>query len=159
MSNAALMSTVASALEKLGAVQAELEAVMAQMDSEPFKVAGQGVYTKHTLKEQWDRTKHLPGVQALFEVTASKAGEWVAFSDLLARSGLSPVQQRNEHARLTAVGVQIFGERRWPIEYWTRKSEGRSTWGEEQKTERHYRMDLIIVRWWFEIRDEEDGAA
>lgn len=152
------MSTVESVLEKLEAATAELQTAMEQLDSYPIEVAGQGVYTKRTLKHHWDRAKHLPGIHALFELTASRAGEWVPFADVVQESGLAPVQQRNEHSRMTAVSVKLFGEPRWPIEWWTRRVQDRNTWGVAQNTERHYRMDPAIARWWYEILEEEKGG-
>jgi hypothetical protein len=64
----------------------------------------------------------------------------IRFTDLIARSGLDPQQQRNEHGRLSRVATDLFGEKRWPIENW------------QGRAEMLYRMGGTVAAWWRKIR-------
>ncbi len=91
------------------------------------------------LAQTWERVHDLPGVRALFEITASRPGQVVTFSELIAHSGLAE-KQGNEHARLSRVTNEMFGEKRWPIENW-QGSPG------PNGAEMRYRMPATIAEW------------
>lgn len=86
---------------------------------------------------------------ALFEACASRPDEMVRYRDVLAASGLDAVQQKNEHARLSRITGELFGDKRWPIENW----QG-SPVEAGGPAEMVYRMPATIASWWREIAAE-----
>lgn len=95
-------------------------------------------------------SKHLPGVRALFEVTASHPNDAVTFSRVIAKSGLKDIQQRNEHARLSRISAELFCHKQWPIEAWQGSPKpGNGT------AEMLYRMDRTVGNWWTELCDND----
>jgi len=106
-------------------------------------VPRQGSWTQQEVIDLWNRVSHLAGIRALFEVTSERAGESVAFSEVLERSGLTERQQRNEHARMSRLAAELFGEKRWPIENW--QGPPQTTTGREEML---YRMHPDIAAWW-----------
>jgi len=66
----------------------------------------------------------------------------LSYTELLARSGRSEQQQRNEHAALSVVTRELFGEKRWPVENWQQGSPNT-----EGRAEMLYRMPPTIAEW------------
>ena len=148
MDIAILRSSVTAALEDLDSVRSRLVDLLADMDrsADSIQVPRQGRWTREMVATLWENVRHLNGVRALFEVTAENPNTAVTFTDVLARSGLSEQQQRNEHSRLSRVAAELFGEKRWPIENWqgsTPRSGG--------KAEMLYRMSGTVAAWWIEL--------
>ncbi|WP_433207068.1 hypothetical protein ACQP00_40655 [Dactylosporangium sp. CS-047395] len=130
-------SEVVQAIADAEALVLRLRGVLATMDGEPtIDLGRQGRWTKGEVAALWERVKHLTGVKALFEITASRPGEQVTFGELLAHSQLDQQQQRNEHARMSRIASELFGAKRWPIENWQGSSD-----------EMIYRMPDGIAAW------------
>ncbi|MFE2729475.1 hypothetical protein [Kitasatospora sp. NPDC059327] len=145
MDQEAARAAVVSALSDVEAMHRKLTALLGNIDgtATAVDIPRQGQWTVQQVAVLWRRAKHLPGVRALFETTAAHAGEKVTFSQILAVSGLDELQQRSEHARLSRLASDLFGEKRWPIENWQGSPD--STSG---KAEMVYRMPLPIAAWW-----------
>jgi predicted TIM-barrel fold metal-dependent hydrolase len=110
-----------------------------------IQVLRQGPWTKHMLEQLWSSVDHLSGIQALFEVTAENQNQMVLFSQVRARSGLSPRQQANEHARMSRISTELFGRQTWPIE---------NRQGSKQESgiaEMQYRMGATVAGWWRDL--------
>lgn len=110
-------------------------------DQDAVVVPGQGTWRRDMLEALWPRVQHLRGVRALFSLTAERASSVVAFPELVDRSQLSDRQQANEHARLSRLTRELFGQKTWPIENWQSSRDGLM----------HYRMDKTVAGWWSEI--------
>ena len=150
MDVAQLRSTITDALRSNQASAQRLEHALAVLDgAEAVQIPRQGAWRRGMLEELWPRVRHLPGVRALFEVCASRAGQTVRYSDVLAVSGLDAVQQKNEHARLSRITGELFGDKRWPIENW----QG-SPVAPGGPAEMVYRMPATVAAWWHEIAHE-----
>lgn len=133
----ALVQAIADTEALLG----RLRATLATIDGEATVDLGrQGIWTKGEVAALWERSKHLPGVRALFEITASRVGDRVTFSELIAYSGLDSRQQSNEHARMSRIAADLFGSKRWPIENW-----------QGSAGEMIYRMRGEVAAWWRDI--------
>lgn len=104
-----------------------------------------GLWTKTDAFRLWDRSTHLSGVRAHFQVLAEKAAEWVGFSDVTERSGLSGQQQMTENARLSRVSRDLFAEKRLPFE------SRQGTHPVTRREEMLYRMPADIAAWWFDF--------
>ncbi|MFJ1550715.1 hypothetical protein [Streptomyces sp. NPDC088246] len=145
MDREVLRAAVVGALADVEAVQKKLTGLLADIDGTAFSVniPRQGLWTREQVSLLWGRVRHLAGVRALFEVAVERTGETVTFTEVLERSGLDERQQRNEHARLSRVAAELFGEKRWPIENWQGSYNGNSG-----KSEMLYRMDPQVADWW-----------
>ena len=145
-----IRAVVSSLLDDAEGMAARLRQVLAELDTEDaVEVARQGRWTRSMLGQLWRHVDHLPGVRALFEETAGRPTDVVSFDDIVQRSGLSDQQQRNEHARLSRVSSELFGEKRWPIQNWqgpVRPATGRA--------EMLYRMGPTVAMWWRELADD-----
>ncbi|MGA6165980.1 hypothetical protein [Amycolatopsis magusensis] len=130
-------------VEAIGEAQALLDRLtgtLAMIDGEVTVDLGrQGIWTKGEVAALAAKCSHLPGVKALFEITARNAGEQVTFSELIAHSGLDSKQQANEHARMSRIATDLFDRKRWPIENW-----------QGSAGEMIYRMPPEIAVWWRE---------
>ncbi|GAA3062984.1 hypothetical protein [Actinokineospora globicatena] len=136
-----LRTVVVQAIKDAEALHLRLKGALAILDGEVTVDLGrQGTWTKGEVAALWEKSNHLPGVRSLFDITASRDGERVTFTELLAHSGLDGKQQGNEHARLSRVAADLFGAKRWPIENWQGAS-----------GEMIYRMRTEIAIWWREI--------
>jgi hypothetical protein len=139
----AVRTAVVQAIADAKSLVDRLEGALAMIDGEETVDLGrQGTWTKGEVATLWGKCKHLPGVRALFEITASRVGERVTFSELIAHSGLDAKQQSNEHARMSRIAADLFGGKRWPIENW-----------QGSAGEMIYRMTAEIAVWWREIAD------
>ncbi|RAG86171.1 hypothetical protein DN069_07770 [Streptacidiphilus pinicola] len=149
MDRSGLRAAVVGALADAEALQRKLTDLLASIDGtgELVAVPRQGEWTKEQVELLWTQAKHLDGVRALFELTASTPGETITYAQLLARSGLDEGQQRTEHARLSRISTQLFGEKRWPIENWQGTLNQKT--GKEEMV---YRMDPTIAKWWTELQ-------
>lgn len=145
-----MRTAVVGALSDVEAVKEKLTGLLAEIDGTASSVSipRQGLWTKEQVGLLWGRASHLTGVRALFQATAEQAGTTVTFTALTKRSGLDERQQRNEHARLSRIAGELFGEKRWPIENW---QGGYNT--ESGKSEMLYRMDPQIAEWWITLVD------
>jgi hypothetical protein len=141
----ALRAAVVDALADVAAAQEKLTGLLADIDGREaaVNVPRQGRWTREQVELLWAKVKHLAGVRALFEATAAKPGDMVTFAELLDRSGLDEQQQRNEHARLSRIAADLFGEKRWPIENWQGGYDG-----DTGKAQMIYRMDTQVAQWW-----------
>ncbi|MEV5864834.1 hypothetical protein AB0L83_34725 [Streptomyces sp. NPDC052071] len=150
MDQEAMRSAVVGALSDVEAVKEKLTGLLAEIDGTASSVSipRQGLWTKEQVGLLWGRASHLTGVHALFQTTAEQAGTTVTFTSLIERSGLDERQQRNEHARLSRLASELFGEKRWPIENW---QGGYNT--HSGKSEMLYRMDPQIAEWWLTLVD------
>ncbi|HEY4453776.1 MAG TPA: hypothetical protein VGN81_05635, partial [Pseudonocardiaceae bacterium] len=122
---------VVQAISDAKALENLLVGVLADIDGEgdAIQVPRQGRWTAEMTKALYDRASHLVGVRALFEITAEHPNEAVTFTELIRRSGLDERRQRNEHARLSRIAAELFGEKRWPLEAWqsgTPNADGKS---------------------------------
>ena len=126
-----------------GLVQ-DLRTLRDELDDDAVQIPRQGRWTRLMLAQTWDRVHELSGVRALFELTASRPGQVVTYNEVLQRSGLSTKQQGNEHARLSRVTAEMFGEKRWPIENW-QGSPG------PNGAEMQYRMSATIAEWFRDL--------
>lgn len=150
MDVAQLRATITEALRSNEASAQRLQDALAVLDGdETVQVPRQGAWRRGMLAELWPRVRHLPGVRALFEVCASRPDQTVRYSDVLAASGLDALQQKNEHARLSRITGELFGDKRWPIENW----QG-SPVEPDGPAEMIYRMPATIAGWWHEIADQ-----
>lgn len=132
------------AIEEIDRTKDRLRQILDELDNEgAIRIRRQGTWTKAMVEQLWREVVHLPGVAALFEVCAEHPGEDVTYSAVLARSGLDPMQQKNEHARLSRVATELFGDKRWPIENW----QGPLT-SAGGKAEMIYRMPAEVAAWW-----------
>ncbi|MFF4829389.1 hypothetical protein ACFY20_42100 [Streptomyces sp. NPDC001312] len=156
MDRATLRAAVVSALADVESLNAKLNGLLAEIDGTDTAVdlGRQGLWTKAQVELLWSRVNHLPGVRALFEVTAERPDEKVAFSEILLRSGLPERQQSNEHAALSRISAQLFKEKRWPVE----NSQGSSD-GATGKTEMLYWMNGRVAAWWRDISSEDPGRV
>ena len=145
MNREVLRAAVVGALADVEAVKTKLTGLLDDIDGTAFSVniPRQGLWTREQVGLLWGRIRHLTGVRALFEVTVERAGVTVTFTEVLERSGLNERQQRNEHARLSRVAAELFGEKRWPIENW------QGSYNDDSgKSEMLYRMDPQVADWW-----------
>jgi hypothetical protein len=140
-----IRATVDDLIEQGRAFVRDLEQLRSALDAEAIQVPRQGTWTRLMLAQTWERVHGLPGVCALFEITASRPGEVVTYSELLAHSGLDSKQQGNEHARLSRVTAELFGEKRWPIENWQGGK------GPSNTAEMLYRMPPTIAAWFNDL--------
>ncbi|MFC9465226.1 hypothetical protein [Streptomyces coelicoflavus] len=156
MDLATLRAAVVSALADLESLNTKLNGLLAEIDGTDTSVdlGRQGLWTKAQVELLWRKANHLPGVRALFEVTAERPDEKVAFTEVLQRSGLPERQQSNEHAALSRISAQLFKEKRWPIENTQGGSD--ATTG---KAEMLYWMDSRVAAWWREVSREEARPA
>ena len=130
------------------ALTARLRLMLDDIDGEEAaQVPRQGRWTKTMVAQLWAEVQHLPGIKALFEVAAMHPNEVVTYTQVLDVSGLAEMQQRNEHARMSRIAAELFGEKRWPIENWQGGAD--STAG--GKAEMRYRMGATVAGWWREI--------
>ncbi|WUD70229.1 hypothetical protein OG937_46225 [Streptomyces sp. NBC_00510] len=145
MNRDALRAAVVDALADVAAAQEKLTGLLADIDGTEaaVNVPRQGRWTGEQVELLWGKVKHLAGVRALFEATAAKPGDTVTFAELLNRSGLDEQQQRNEHARLSRIAADLFGEKRWPIENWQGGYDG-----DTGKAQMIYRIDAQVAEWW-----------
>ena len=136
------------ALDDTNRVTQHLTALLAQIDGgdEAVVVPGQGTFTRSGFVTLVNNVAHLDGIRALFDVTAEHAGQTVLFSEVTARSGLSPKQQGNEHARMSRVASDLFGQRIWPVTCW------QGPVAESGVAEMCYRMDPRVAEWWKAVR-------
>ncbi|MFF4166303.1 hypothetical protein [Streptomyces sp. NPDC001741] len=148
MEHATMRAAVVAALVDLEALHDKLNGLLADIDGTGTAVdlGRQGLWTKAQVSLLWSRVNHLPGVRALFEVTAERPDEKITFKEVLQRSGLPERQQSNEHAALSRIAGQLFKEKRWPIE----NSQGSSN-SKTGKAEMLYWMDSRIAEWWREV--------
>jgi hypothetical protein len=144
-----LRSAVLDAITDLDTVRQRFTDLLAELDGDAIQVPRQGHWTKSMVRQLWPKVEHLNGIQALFRVTAANAGKSVIFTQLIQQSHLTEQQQRNEHARMSRITAELFGEKKWPIENW----QG-SPSGETRKAEMIYRMGSTVAEWWTEIRNE-----
>jgi len=146
MSVSMIRTGLQSCINDLDTARARAVALLEDLDgSDAMEVPRQGRWTKAPLSQLWDKVRHLPGIVALFAETAAHPGEAVTFSAVTAHSGLSSMQQRNEHARMSRVTAEIFGTKRWPIENWQGPA------GPTGHSEMLYRMDPAIAEWWKDL--------
>lgn len=110
-------------------------------EEESVEIPRQGKWRRSMLAGLRPHIEHLPGVIALFDLTAERAPQQVTYADVIARSGLSDRAQRNDHARLSWVTKELFGAKTWPLE-WQQAGDG----------EMRYRMPASVARWWREVR-------
>ena len=144
---AALMEAV----ETADALGRRFNELLAQLDGgETVQVPRQGVWTREMVHRLWREVEHLPGVRALFELTAQRANQPVRFSELVEHSGLPAKQQSNEHARLSRVSTDLFGQKKWPIQNWQGPPAASG-----QPAEMVYRMGGTVAAWWREIAKVE----
>ena len=149
-----IRAALVEGLASLELAQRRFTELLAGLDGRVgIQVPRQGRWTPTMVDQLWASVAHLPGVRALFEVTADHPNQAVSFEEVLARSGLTPLQQRNEHAVLSRTAARLFGEKRWPIENW------QSGPGTEGKTSVLYRMPGTIGEWWHKITGDAPGAA
>ncbi|MBQ1076648.1 hypothetical protein KBX06_26345 [Micromonospora sp. C31] len=134
-------TAVVQAIADVEALLERLRGALAAIDGEATVDLGrQGIWTRGEVIALWERTRHLPGIRALFEITASRVGERVTFGELIAYSGLDGRQQSNEHARMSRIAAELFGAKRWPIENW-----------QNSAGEMVYRMRDEVATWWRDI--------
>lgn len=147
MTSTDIRATVKAALGDVDALRRRLSDLLSDLEgTEAVQIPRQGRWTKPDVEALWEKVHHLPGVCALFEVTAEHPNEAVKFTAVLARSGLDEVQQRNEHARMSRVTSELFGEKRWPIENWQGSTDATSG-----RAEMLYRMGATVAAWWEDI--------
>ncbi|TKG71634.1 hypothetical protein [Prauserella endophytica] len=140
----AVRTTVVQAIADAQTLLDRLKGTLAMIDGEVTVDLGrQGIWTKGEVVSLWEKSKHLPGVRSLFEITERRVGDRVTFSELIAYSGLDAKQQANEHARMSRIAADLFGGKRWPIENW-----------QGSKGEMIYRMREEIAAWWREIETQ-----
>jgi hypothetical protein len=151
MESTKLRAAVLDAIKDLETVQQRFVDLLSELDGDAIQVPRQGRWTKPMLKQLWAEVDHLIGIRTLFGQTAACKGKPVTFTHLLRESHLPEQQQRNEHARMSRVAAELFGEKKWPIENW----QG-SPSSETGKAEMIYRMGPTVAQWWNEICDEED---
>lgn len=156
MDLATLRAAVVSALADLESLNTKLNGLLAEIDGTDTTVdlGRQGLWTKAQVELLWRKVNHLPGVRALFEVTAERPDEKVAFTEVLQRSGLPERQQSNEHAALSRISAQLFKEKRWPIE----NTQGGSD-AATGKAEMLYWMDARVAAWWREVSRQDTHRA
>ena len=152
MENHTIRETVNNLIVQTSTLLRDLEAFRHDLDGDAIQVPRQGRWTRPMLAQTWERVHDLPGVRALFEITASRPGQVVTFTELIAHSGLAVKQQGNEHARLSRVTNEMFGEKRWPIENW-QGSPGPN--GAEMK----YRMPATIAEWFRDLTRRRAAAS
>jgi hypothetical protein len=143
-----LLEAIAASERQTSQLRACVERLDGGGDEEA--VPRQGRWSKTAVAQLWGETKHLPGIRALFELTASRPGEVVTYRELLDRSGLAEMQQRNEHSRLSRVSTELFGEKRWPIENWQGGA------GPDGHAEMRYRMSPKVSAWWNQLERPAD---
>jgi hypothetical protein len=147
MSASTLRPTIIAAIKDAETLHKRLTDILADLDgTDVIQVPRQGRWTKSEFEALWERVNHLPGVRALFEITAEHPNDAVTFSAVVERSGLEDTQQRNEHARLSTVTTQLFDKKRWPIEYWQGSPDA-----DTGKAQMLYRMGGTVAGWWREI--------
>ncbi|WP_030845101.1 hypothetical protein [Streptomyces sp. NRRL F-4474] len=148
MEHATMRAAVVAALVDAEALRDKLNGLLANIDGTETAIdlGRQGLWTKAQVSLLWSRVDHLPGVRALFEVTAERPDEKITFTEVLQRSGLPERQQSNEHAALSRISGQLFKEKRWPIE----NSQGGSD-STTGKAEMLYWMDSRVAAWWRDI--------
>ncbi len=156
MDRATLRAAVVSALSDVESLKGKLDGLLAEIEGTDTSIdlGRQGLWTKAQVELLWGKANHLPGVRALFEVTAERPGEKVTFTELLKRSGLPERQQSNEHAALSRISSQLFNERRWPIENVQAGSDSATG-----KAEMLYWMDSRVAAWWREITRESGTST
>ena len=109
-----------------------------RQDGEFVEIGRQGSWSLKMIQDLYPLIEHMPGVIALFDLSAERAPDIVTFREVLNRSGLSEKQQSGDHARLSWVTKRLFdGEKKWPLETW-QAADGES----------HYRMPTRIAQWW-----------
>jgi hypothetical protein len=148
MDLAVIRPTLVEAITDLDTLGNRLKAILADIDGAvaSIQIPRQGRWTPEMLAALWPKVSHLDGVCALFEITAERPNETVTFTELVARSGLSDQQQRNEHARLSRVSADLFGQKTWPIENWQGNAPA-----DGGKAETIYRMGSTVAAWWLKL--------
>lgn len=106
---------------------------------EMVEIPGQGTWRRSMLVELRPQIQHLPGAVALLDLAAERAPQQVTYGEVLARSGLSDREQRNDHTRLSWMTKKLFGAKTWPVE-----------WQQAANGEMRYRMHPDVARWWRE---------
>lgn len=112
------------------------EEIISEEDS--VEVPGQSLWRPSMIEQLRPIIMHLKGVVALLDATSENPETAVTYQQVLSRSGLSDTQQRNEHARLTRISLELFGVRTWPIEAWQDASDGVM----------RYRASGLVAKWW-----------
>jgi hypothetical protein len=145
MDTSQLRPTIVQAITDAESLLTRLTAVLADIDgdAESIHLQRQGRWTPEMVATLWPKVTHLDGVRALFTLTAERPDQAITFTELIARSGLPEQQQRNEHARLSRITAELFGEKRWPIENW--QGNAPTAGG---KAEMMYRMSGTVAAWW-----------
>jgi len=103
----------------------------------------QGTWTRTKLETLYPRVEHLTGVMALFDLTAELAPSPVSYQEVLRRSGLTDQEQRNDHSRLSWAAKELFGNKRWPVD-----------WQQPASGDLRYRMPAKIAQWWLALRQQ-----
>lgn len=132
MNDTEMRARVNAILTETDALRRSLDAQLSDLDGQYVQVPSSGRWTKPMVAQLWDASQHLPGVRALFKVTAARPNETVLFDDVLARSGLTPKQQGNEHA--SRLAFELFETTFWPIQTWQGSGSGGS------RAQMNYRM-------------------
>ncbi|GAB2460199.1 hypothetical protein GCM10027162_64530 [Streptomyces incanus] len=148
MDHPTMRAAVVAALADVESLHTKLNSLLADIDGTDVVVdlGRQGLWTKAQVSLLWSRVNHLPGVRALFEVTAERPDEKITFTEVIQRSGLQERQQSNEHAALSRISSHLFKEKRWPID----NSQGGSD-STTGKAEMLYWMDSRVAEWWRDI--------
>ena len=86
-------------------------------------------------------------VRAMLDLTASHAGDWVAYDDICSTVGRDWAEVRGDLAGFSQLLRKRFsreGRDKWPVEVEWKTSE----------TPTRYRMPLYIARWWNEAKSQ-----
>jgi hypothetical protein len=141
-----IRAALVEGIEGLDLARRRFTELLAEIDGlVGVQIPRQGRWTPSMLEELWATVEHLPGVRALFELTAEHPNGVVTFDQIRERSGLTSLAQRNEHAALGRMANRLFGEKRWPIENW----QGAPPHG--GRAVMQYRMTATISEWWTRI--------
>lgn len=145
-----LRTALSDVLNDLDKTRQRMKELLDDLDAtaEAIQVPRQGRWTKAMVAQLWEVSRHLGGVATLFAVTAARPNKEVTFTEIMEASGLDEMQQRNEHARLSRLSAEIFGEKKWPIEAW----QGPKRPGTD-KAEMLYRMGGTVADWWLDIAE------
>lgn len=92
------------------------------------------------------------GIRALLDATADKAGEWVSFSQIMERSGLSQGTQRFAHIDLSRIVKAAFTRNTWPVE-----AKQESKRADKPTAEMIYRMPPQVAQWWRQLWATEEA--
>jgi hypothetical protein len=116
----------------------KLAAYLEVPDEPRVSVHGNGEWTRSMVKRIKHESMIYPGAIATGDMTARRAGQLVALTEIGEATGLSRKQISNELAAFSRLSRRLFGEKIWPFR------------ALDSAAGMNYLMQPEIAEWWLE---------